>query len=142
MTRFMLAIATLLFLGVAPIGTVLAAGGSDDGGGTKAGKIESVPLKPIVVQIRGPSGLRRSIAVTMSLEIPDAGKRDQVVAGRPKLRARIFEAWASVPSRRDADQQFDPEDFRQRAQSAADHLYGEDVVIGILIRDIREILIP
>ena len=144
MTRFMLAVAALLFLGAAATAPASAAGGSDDGGGSggKAGKIETVPVKPILVQIPGPNGLRRSIAITMSLEIASARERDQVVIGRPKLRARIFEAWASVPLTRDGGQHFDAEDIRRRAQQASDHLFGEGVVTSILITDIREILIP
>ncbi len=142
MTRVMHFLIVLLLTGTVGGSPGVAAGGGKDDGGSKAKEIEIVRLKPIVIQLPGAGRLRRSIAITMSLEIGEAGTREKIVEARPKLRARIFEAWSSPPLARDGEERIDPAEARQRAQKVSDYLYGEGVVANVLIGDIHEILIP
>ncbi len=121
-----------------------AAGKSDNGeahGEEKAGEVEIVRVKPILIQLPGPGGLRRSIAITLSLEVSEARDRDEVIDKRPKLRARIFEAWAAPPLTRDGAENVDLEAVKQRALRAADRLFGEGVVTSVLIEEVQEVLI-
>ena len=154
MTRIMLAATLMLFLtigaaraesatGDRPI--VPAAGGGEEDHGKAEGngheKLELVRMKPILVQLPGPGGLRRSIAITLALELANPRDRDQIVEKRPKMRARIFEAWAASPLVASGEGSFDPEEARRRSRQVIDEIYGTGIVIGVLIEDIREILV-
>ena len=108
---------------------------------SKGSQVELIRMNPIIFQIPGPGGLRRSVGIKLALRLSSDSHRDDVLGKRPKLRARFFEAWASSPLNRTGEENFDPEEVRRRAQHASDRLYGEGVVVGILIEEISEVLI-
>ena len=140
MNRLMLVAATILLLtGSAVLGAATASESS--GGEAKGGKIELVRIKPIIFQIPGPGGLRRSIGVTIALELANSRYRDQVVSKLPKIKARIFEAWTARPLVRSGDENFDPEEIKRRVRRVSDNMFGEGIVSGVLIEAINEVLI-
>ncbi len=139
MNRLMLVAATIFMLmGDALLGEAAAAESGD--GGAAKGKVEIVRIKPILLQLPGPGGLRRNIAITLSLELAKARYRDKVVSKSPKLKALIFESWTARSLVESDEDNFDPEEIRRRAQRTSDSLFGPDVVSRVLIVDILEVL--
>ena len=114
---------------------------ADDHGDSHGGQKLEFDLKPILVQLPGPPHYRRNVAFTLSLELTAPDQRDTVVALTPKLRARIFEAWASPPLTPNADTLYDLADVKRRVQRASDATLGAGVVARVLVEDVREILV-
>ncbi len=104
-------------------------------------ELEFVRLRPILLQLPGPRGTRRNVSLTISLELAKPSYRAAVVALQPKLRARIFEAWASIPLVRNEDELYDIEEVKRRAKRASNATLGAGVVADVLVDDAREILV-
>ena len=99
------------------------------------------PQTPILIQLPGPGGLRRSVAFMVVIEVADQRDKLLVAEALPKFRARFFEALSTPPLVASPDDNFDVEEVKRRLKRAADTVLDDVTVKSVLIKDIHEVLI-
>ena len=99
---------------------------------------EYVELEWIMVQARQPNGRRRNLSLLLTLEVAAGGDTGLVAGKRRQLRDAYLIALSSPPLVQSGRQRVDIAEVKARLAKASTAVLGENVVAGVLIRDIND----
>ncbi len=108
--------------------------GYEEGGGGP----EYVDLEWFMVQARQSDGRRRNLSLLLTLEVAAGGDIEVVAGNKRQLRDAYLLALSSPPLVQSARERIDMEEVKTRLAKASDAVLGEDVVAGVLIRNIND----
>ena len=108
--------------------------GAEYGGGGP----EYVDLEWFMVQALQSDGRRRNLSLLLTLEVAAGGDIELVEGKKRQLRDAYLLALSTPPLVQSARERIDMEEVKTRLAKASNAVFGEDVVAGVLIRNIND----